>query len=748
LQYHHHPISKRAGRNRFEIYSCCTALVSKNASAAASITTTTAQSTTATTNSTKTSVKATSSSNANNAKSQSEPLFTIASQFKTIKLSTALTLAGISLGLGYTAGSLQSSSSSVGSNNSHNQQRSVLPSGLPRNCCSCDAPSPPLSLTPEQQELPNVLSKIVGKENVISGLTEDSSNSKFLRGARLGRGKALAIIQPESLVDAVKALEIIINTDCVVIPQGQNTGLTGGSVPRGNDKGGENNGRPTVIMNMKKLDTMFPIDDGERVVCLAGSGIATLAKNLMDWGFDDRESHSTLGSTFLNPTTAAGVAFGSGGTQLRKGPAYTDRALYVKVGENKWGRRVVQVVNTLGIEGIEDSDFVNNSGTALEQLDIYARDVKTGYRRPMAQSSKSVYGKAKASDRDYPQRVCECKNDEKGRSVSRFNADTKGEDCNRSEGKVLILATVHDTFPKPIDKKSFWISFRDFDTTQAFRKHVCLDNPKDLPLSVEYMDRDSFDVIDKAGRIMGNLIKVVGIGPFVGLLWDVKLKISSLPFDGADLFCDRILYWLNNLTPSILPSTIMKMGKEMDHHIAISVGEFGEGEMTRFLERMAKFQKENEEKVVIHECKSHKEEMSLTAFRFVAAAAFRTWCVGNNVQGFSVDYAMPKNSDETPPLGDVMKALPLPLKRMRYSHFGCNVFHEDLAFDLNVDVHAVHDGLKRSVSSCGGRLPAEHGHGTEYEAPKDTQKRWMNMDPLNVMNPGIGGLSAKYKYAS
>jgi D-lactate dehydrogenase len=127
--------------------------------------------------------------------------------------------------------------------------------------------------------------------------------------------------------------------------------------------------------------------------------------------------------------------------------------------------------------------------------------------------------------------------------------------------------------------------------------------------------------------------------------------------------------------------------------------------------------------------------------------------VGNNVQGFSVDYAMPKNSAETPLLADKQafgdeNKPPLPLKRMRYSHFGCNVFHEDLAFDLNVDVHAVHNSLKRSVSACGGRLPAEHGHGTEYEAPKETQKRWMNMDPLNVMNPGIGGLSAKYKYAS
>ena len=66
-----------------------------------------------------------------------------------------------------------------------------------------------------------------------------------------------------------------------------------------------------------------------------------------------------------------GVALGSGGTQLRKGPAYTDRAMYAKVYQNKWGKNVVEVVNTLGIDGIEDTDFPNNSGSAVEQLDIY-----------------------------------------------------------------------------------------------------------------------------------------------------------------------------------------------------------------------------------------------------------------------------------------------------------------------------------------------------------------------------------------
>jgi D-lactate dehydrogenase len=83
---------------------------------------------------------------------------------------------------------------------------------------------------------------------------------------------------------------------------------------------------------------------------------------------------------------------------------------------------------------------------------------------------------------------------------------------------------------------------------------------------------------------------------------------------------------------------------------------------------------------------------------------------------------------------------------MRYSHFGCNVVHEDIAFSLGVDTHKEKMTLKHIVELHGGKLPAEHGHGTEYVAPPVTQQRWMAMDALNVLNPGIGGLSTLPKY--
>jgi FAD/FMN-containing dehydrogenase len=74
------------------------------------------------------------------------------------------------------------------------------------------------------------------------------------------------------------------------------------------------------------------------------------------------------------------------------------------------------------------------------------------------------------------------------------------------------------------------------------------------------------------------------------------------------------------------------------------------------------------------------------------------------------------------------------------------VVHEDVAFQKGVDVHAAKMEIKREVEKMGGRLPAEHGHGTEYVAPKETQARWMAMDPTNVFNPGVGGLSTCSHY--
>jgi len=631
----------------------------------------------------------------------------------------------------------------------------------------------------EAEKLIQKFQSIVASSNVLNGSIENSTTAAYLKGQRLGSGTALAIVRPTTLAQIPQIVQAAIDANCTILVQGANTGLTGSSVPNNNAAVDERL-RPTVVISMKNLTSIRPVDDGAKVLCYAGVGLGSL-QSYVETNVPGRMSHSVLGSTFLNPTTAAGVAFGSGGTQIRKGPSTTERALYLKVADDGHGRPIVKLVNTLGIQKLdenegesshynkEDGTNKNNTkkqfgdgGTVLDKLD--AMTPRRNITHENLQSN-TTYGKHPAHDHDYSKSLCKF-NDE----VTRYNADTKGLECNRSEGKVLILATVHDTFPKPSSSKSYWLSFDELDTAIQFKEHVALTDPNQLPESIEYMDRGAFNVIDRAGRFMGHFIKYFGTtSPLVRQGWDIKVKIEAIP--GMEKMPDQIQYLINNLLPPVVPKSIMELSKKYGHHILITVGnhhEDGNGSgadaVKYFEDRLEKFrnnEKCDDDKMDVQELTSQSMKDSVNAFRYIAAGAFETYCVGANLQGISVDYGLPKNRSAAPMLpilddnekenqeeGEILSSQQQqPIVRMRYSHFGCNVVHEDLAYEQGVDTHRAKMALKKIIDEdCGGRLPSEHGHGIEYVAPLPTKMRWMKMDPFNVMNPGVGGLSKQYKY--
>jgi D-lactate dehydrogenase (quinone) len=457
------------------------------------------------------------------------------------------------------------------------------------------------------------------------------------------------------------------------------------------------------------------------------------------------------------------VAFGSGGTQCRKGPAYTERALYLKITENKWQQRIVQVVNTLDVDGLEDREerLRQNYRPVMDsvpyRLDTFGKYIKMGDHDMYYTTDGSQRA---ASDTNYAHRLTQLSDT----AVNRSNADTHGPDCCRCEGKVIVLATVHDTFPMPQSTKTFWVSFNSLTTAQQFREHVALDNAEDVPITLEYLNKDAYDVIDESGRFMANCTYWTGLtSPLLRQMWNAKSYIEA----SRPGLIDRALHYFNGYLPSVLPRPIQQMANEYEHHAIVTIGEYGNGEMERFLKRMDKFIIDTDNasapsaapvgsspsettkdpttrrsNIKIYECQTPAESSSLSAVRFVAAPAFRTWCVAHDVSGFSVDYALPSKSRSIP-------NVPIqPLKRMRYSHFACNVVHEDIAYPISdEDIDDIKHVFKAAVEAdCGGRLPAEHGHGTEYVAPPATQERWRNMDPLNVLNPGIGGLARGFRY--
>lgn len=139
--------------------------------------------------------------------------------------------------------------------------------------------------------------------------------------------------------------------------------------------------------------------------------------------------------------------------------------------------------------------------------------------------------------------------------------------------------------------------------------------------------------------------------------------------------------------------------------------------------------------VVMHECQNVDEIRMVKNFRFAAAPAFRTFCVGKGLHGVSFDFALPKEYE-----GSVILEPHDQLDvKMMYGHFGCAVYHYDVALKADEgQASALKDGMVKMVESLGGKLPAEHGFGTEYAAPPATMERWKDVDPLNIFNPGVG----------
>jgi len=327
--------------------------------------------------------------------------------------------------------------------------------------------------------------------------------------------------------------------------------------------------------------------------------------------------------------------------------------------------------------------------------------------------------------------------------VARFNADTTGLECCRSEGKVMILATMHDTYDMPKKSQLIWIACKNLDQAHALKRQVALKAPNTMAKTCEYMNQETYKGVDRAGRILVKMIEVVGMQRLEPL-WNLKLMIEMIPLPFTGIICDKFLYWFNNVIPQPLPQTLRDFGRDYEHHVLMELGEYSDGEVDRLRSALDEFvavQPKNE--VKYHVCEGW-EATRANLYRFVVAPAFRTYCIGVGMPGLSIDYALPKNFQEYPALPE--KEYPI-RNRWVYSHFGCNVYHEDLVFTPDVDVeHAKHE-IKHAVENTGGKLPAEHGHGTEYKAPKDMQERWMNSDPLNVMNPGVGGTSNYKKYA-
>lgn len=159
-----------------------------------------------------------------------------------------------------------------------------------------------------------------------------------------------------------------------------------------------------------------------------------------------REPHSVIGSSCIGASVLGGVCNNSGGALVRRGPAYTELALYAQV--DALGE--LQLINHLGVNlGNSPEEIL----TKLEQQQYRPEDIE--YSEHCCASDQRYVHDVAQVDADTP---------------ARFNADpSRLFEASGSAGKVCVFAVRLDTFEK-IPSQVFYIGSNQQDDLTAIRR--------------------------------------------------------------------------------------------------------------------------------------------------------------------------------------------------------------------------------------------------------------------------------------
>lgn len=549
---------------------------------------------------------------------------------------------------------------------------------------------------------------IVGKQHVLTG---EKKTEYYRSGFRSGRGKALAIVFPASLVEQWQLLQAAVQSNCIIIMQAAKTGLTEGSAPNGEDYD-----REVVVINIMRINTLHLIDNGKQVVSLPGVSLHQLEKKLKSV---NRAPHSVIGSSSIGATVIGGIANNSGGALVKRGPAYTELALFAQVTQE--GK--LELVNHLGIEDLGDSP--EEILTNLEQGNFTSENV--------------THTNAMASDKEYEARVRDVDSD----IPSRFNADSRRLfEASGCAGKLAVFAVRVDTNPVPEREQVFYIGCNDPNRLSKLRRDM-LSQFEHLPEMGEYLHRDVFDLAASYGKDVFLSIHHLGterLPKFFSLKAKIEAILKRIPFVSEKL-PDLAMYWLSKLFPQHLPQRMLQFRDKYEHHLILKMSDGGIEEAKTYLEE--KWSSYTGCDFFI--C-SDEEGKKALLHRFAAAgAAMRYETVhSNDVEDIlALDIALRRNDihwvEQLPE--EITKDLVVALY---YGHFMCHVFHQDYIFKKGANTKKIKQKMLELLTQKGAKYPAEHNVGHLYEAEKQLQKFYHSLDPTNTFNPGIGKMS-KYK---
>lgn len=554
------------------------------------------------------------------------------------------------------------------------------------------------------EEVLSAFVDIVGKSHV---LTSTRATAPYTRGSRFGSGQVLAVLRPGSLVDMWRALQVCVDKDLIVIPQAANTGLTGGSGP-----GDEDYDRQVVIISTMRINQIHLINDAREAVCLAGSKLYELEDVLAPHG---REPHSVIGSTSIGATVVGGIANNSGGSQVRKGPAFTEHAVFARVNQD----RKVELVNHLGIELGDDPAQVLDR---LQRGDWDDLDVS-----PPPPDSIGT---------DYSDHVRE-----NAGSPARYNADPKFLfEAAGSAGKLMVFAVRTRTFPLEEHTTTFYIGTNDPAELEDLRRGL-FDSDKQLPISGEYLGGATFDLAEKYGKDTFVGLKYAGsrqLQRMFALKTWANGVFAKLPLFGQT-FADTVAQKAFGLLPQQLPKIMVEYRKRFEHHLIMEVSDHQEQEVEKFL---SAFFAEPDRGGAFHIC-TEDEAKSAMLQRFGAASAMmRYYNLYRKDVGAMITFDVALRRDDK----DWLEVLPPEIAdqievSVYYGHFFCHVMHQNHVLKKGADPVKLKKQMTQLLTDRGAILPSEHNYGRLYQFPPELEEHFKQLDPCNIFNPGIGNTS-------
>jgi len=543
-------------------------------------------------------------------------------------------------------------------------------------------------------------------------LTDQEQTARYRKGFRSGEGEALAVVFPGTLLELWRVLQTLVSADAIILMQAANTGLTEGSTPSGNDYD-----RPVVIISTRRLDKLQLIDDGKQVLAFPGSTLYQLEKTLKPL---NREPHSVIGSSCIGASVLGGVCNNSGGSLIKRGPAYSEMALFAQVDEQ--GK--LKLVNHLGIDlGASPEEILGR----LDDERWRAEDVQHDGRH--------------ASDPDYADRVRHVDAD----TPARFNADARRLfEASGCAGKLAVFAVRLDTFPCEPQQQVFYIGTNDPAVLSDIRRHI-LAHFTHLPVAGEYMHRDIYDIAEVYGKDTFVMIDKLGTDKmplFFTLKGRVDAWLAKLSFVKPHL-TDRLLQRVSALFPAHLPKRMKQYRDKYAHHLLLKMSGAGVEEARDYLKEYFR-----EGGGAFFECEG-KEGAHAFLHRFAAAgAAVRYHAVhADEVEDIlALDIALRRNDrdwfETLPP--EITQSLS---HRLYYGHFFCHVFHQDYIVKKGVDAHALKEQMLALLEARGAEYPAEHNVGHLYRAKPQLADFYRRLDPTNTFNPGIGKTSKQKGWA-